>query len=567
MNIVHIAKNFKVVAGLLPWRDRKRLIIASIVIAISSILEVAVISTVYPFLLFAFKGETANSDIPFLSVGNSRLLTDSSLLELSFIYLSFVLFSMFFKIFVWKKTGYYISVSANNLASKVFERTLFGNYNNTSSQEVVSNIILRCNYVMGAFVNVSNMFSSLIIILGIGYTLTNVNAMVTIVGISTVIAFYGSILWFVSNKSMKNSKIIDGQSVMQINHAKQSLGNIKNIIIESRIEKEVLIFNGIDLSIRLARLSNQLINMIPRAIIETLIVFFIVISVIFLSKTSTEIENFLPLVGLYVISFQKALPSVNALYTNYMNILQAGESLFKLASQIQSIGFDVGIEKRAINVKKIDVLNVGHRNRESGEMMYMPLNKEIYRGDKYIINGPSGIGKSTLLEAIIGLNVPDRGDVFVNGEILNEDIIKVWWNSITYVPQSPYVFDSSLFDNITMMSDDEEFDEKQYRKVYSTVRLGYECNIEKHKKLEIKENGNNLSGGEKQRLLLARALYKKKDVLFLDESLSALDSYLRKQILLDLIENYPELTVVYISHNSEDSDIFNKNITLEPSLI
>ena len=129
------------------------------------------------------------------------------------------------------------------------------------------------------------------------------------------------------------------------------------------------------------------------------------------------------------------------------------------------------------------------------------------------------------------------------------------------MPQQSTVFNESILFNITLSNEIEKVDFKRYEEVCSLICLDLFSNHSKD--FLIKESGKNLSGGERQRLVLARALYLRRKVLFLDESLNAVDPLLRKRILTSIIEKYPSLTIICISHNNEDVVLFNKTILVQ----
>jgi ABC-type multidrug transport system fused ATPase/permease subunit len=563
-NYKRLYSSLKVISNLLSSKDRLRIIIASALIAISSILEIAAISTMYPFLVYAFDSKANSSSGAVINFEAILSQFNLSLLNISIIYITFMVFSFALRVAILRITGRYIAYVSNNLASNIFERTIFGTKERLSSQNLISNILLRCNYAMGAFINITRIFADLVLVGGVVYTLLTVDAVITIIGGGSVAACYLLIARLTSKKSLSNGTLIDEKSVLQLKHSDQCLGNFKNIVIEGRIKNEIQRFKDIDILIRLSRLSNYLINSIPRSTVETFIICIIIISVFYISTLGIEITDFLPIIGLYVIAFQKLIPAINSLFINYINIIQSTESLDQLAKQIDDLNFEEKIEYQNFNIYEIELIEISNINEKTKENLYKPISCLIRSGDKVIVSGQSGVGKSTFLESIIGLNSSNKGMVKVNGELINNKNIRTWWNSLSYIPQTGFIFENSLFYNITMSLDDEVCDVGRYKMACTTACLPYKStDFRKHQGINIAEDGQNLSGGEKQRLLLARALYRMKDVIFLDESLSALDAELRHQILVNLIENFPQMTVFYISHNIDDRTFFEKQINLD----
>jgi len=562
--LTQLYSSLKIVSNLLSRKDKLRVIIASALITVSSMLEIAAISTMYPFLIYALDSK---ANLPSGITTNFQAIISNfnlSLLNISIIYIIFIVFSFFIRVTLIRKTGHFIAYVSNNLASSIFEKTIFGTKEKLSSQELISNILLRCNNAMGSLINITRIFADIVLIGGVVYTLFNVNAMITILGGGSIGCCYLIIAKFTSKKSLSNGALIDEKSVLQLKHSDQCLGNFKNIVIEGRINNEIQRFKDIDILIRLSRLSNNLINSIPRSMVETFIICAIIIFVYFVTSIGIEITAFLPVIGLFVIAFQKLIPAINSLFINYINILQSAESLDQLANQIDELDLKEEVEYQNFNINEIELIGISHINEKTKENLYKPISCLIKRGDKIIVTGPSGVGKTTFLESIIGLNSFHTGTVKVNGEVINNKNLRLWWNSLSYIPQTGFIFENSVFYNITMSLDQDVCDVERYKIVCKTSCLPYQStDFRKHQGILIAEDGRNISGGERQRLLLARALYQIKDIIFLDESFSALDVELRHKILVNLIENFQHTTVLYISHNVDDRALFKKQINLD----
>jgi ABC-type transport system involved in cytochrome bd biosynthesis fused ATPase/permease subunit len=552
------------ISSLLSKEDKRKIIVSSALLAASSFLEVLTVASMYPFLKYILEGYGANNPylLKLIAFDTSGYLQSETRVFIGFAYLVLVLLSAVFKIFVLKRSGKTVAVVSNNLATIIFTTSIFGSSSNKSTSEVVSNIISRCNYAMGSLFNVISIITSGLLALGILYSLLYFSPVITIIGFLILLAQYVVISKFTSKKSIHNGQIIDEQSVAQLAHAKQSLDSAKNIIIENRVNEETNHFKVIDLNIRLARFSNQLINNLPRLIIETLVMIIVAFVVIYLSIMNLDLLKIIPLLSIFAISFLKLLPSFNSIYINHVNILQSASPVIKLADQIQDISQKSYLSESQLDFDEMSIVDLGHNSKITKKLMYVPITLKIHKGDKFLINGASGVGKSTILESMIGLTKPTMGKVLVNEIEIREDYLRKWWATITYIPQAPYVYNNSIKYNVTLRSDN--IDEEHYSKVSRLTRL--DLISQNDNNFLVAENGGNLSGGEKQRLILARALYMRRKVLFCDEAMSAIDSSLRFQILESIFKTYPDLTVIFISHNSEESKLFNRHMTVKKNL-
>jgi len=564
MTIIKFYKIFYpllIIINLLDRQDKIRIFNSAVLLIFSSFFEIFTIASLYPFLSLAFIAPNSSgnnfSDLP---VWVTKLLNHNSVSLICVMYIAVVIITMILKIYIIKKTGDTIANCSNNLATKVFLGTIFSKDTENNSSEVVSNIILRCNYAMGAMINLTNILSSLIIIIGILSTLMYFSLIGTLFASTLIFSIYIFLARFTAKISIENSMTVDNLSIDLISHARQTLGNIKNIIIENRIYEETNYFRNIDSKIRKARLSNQLINNIPRIFIESMIIIIIVILSFYAFTENLNLSSLIPTIGLFIVCFQKIMPSINSIYINQANILQAHESINKLADQVVLKEFDGGITSENIDFKEMRIIGLSNSKHGSTSMLHKPITVLINAGDKCLIQGPSGIGKTTFIESLIGLNKVKTGFVYINEIGLEGRNLQKWWNSIGYVPQFSYIFNNSIYFNITLKRNDSEIDWYRFNNIISLVEM--EHIVDRLKTNKISEDGGNLSGGEKQRVVLARALYSEKKFLFLDESLSGIDPKLRRRILTRIMALFSTLTIIYVSHNQEDSDLFNRHITI-----
>ncbi len=184
------------------------------------------------------------------------------------------------------------------------------------------------------------------------------------------------------------------------------------------------------------------------------------------------------------------------------------------------------------------------------------INLNIKYGSKYLIYGSSGFGKSTLLKIILKYIDDYSGDIFINNTNLKDINKNIISNSMTYVSQNSYINNDTLKNNITYYRDikDEEYE--------YVIHL---CNLDKlrnNSKLRdnfiIEDNGFNISGGERQKIILARSLLKNSNFIILDEALSEVDDLEEKEILEKLFRIYSSKTIIYVSHKNEIINMFKE---------
>ena len=195
------------------------------------------------------------------------------------------------------------------------------------------------------------------------------------------------------------------------------------------------------------------------------------------------------------------------------------------------------------------------------------LSLTIRKGEKVGINGESGVGKTTLLNILLGLYKPSEGGVFVDGEELKGERLRKWQNSIGYVSQSTFLSDTTILSNIALGCEEQDIDMAQIEKCIEAASLSeFVASLPNGVHTRIGECGALLSGGQRQRIGIARALYKKADILFFDEATSSLDSATEQNInraIEQLSTSNKNLTIVIVAHRDSSLDYCDRIITLE----
>jgi ABC-type bacteriocin/lantibiotic exporter with double-glycine peptidase domain len=204
------------------------------------------------------------------------------------------------------------------------------------------------------------------------------------------------------------------------------------------------------------------------------------------------------------------------------------------------------------SLKKITINNLSFSYKTDSEEIKIldNLNFEIIKGNLFGIIGPSGVGKSTLLKILMGfLNYKD-GTILINNTNFKNININEWFNKISYVPQDVFIHNDTIKNNIVF--GDQKFDEKQFDRVIKICLLDKLIdNMNDGYNTILQDGGKNLSGGQIQRIGIARALYKKPEIIFLDEPTSNLDNNAELKIIDTLKSLTPDITVVMISHREK----------------
>ena len=182
------------------------------------------------------------------------------------------------------------------------------------------------------------------------------------------------------------------------------------------------------------------------------------------------------------------------------------------------------------------------------------------------ITGESGSGKSTLADILMGLLVPDSGQVFIDDRLLEPGLLQSWREHVAYVPQEVFLFDGTIRSNMTWISDEEYSDEDIWSALDTAAAGNFIRELPDKLEARVGERGVSLSGGERQRIALARALLKKPDLLILDEATSSLDQNNETLILNALSNLTGEITIIVIAHRKTTLECAKRKVNLVGSV-
>jgi len=294
-----------------------------------------------------------------------------------------------------------------------------------------------------------------------------------------------------------------------------------------------------------------LILSIPKHVIEIFAVFFILLIIfnnIFLNELS--FREIIPQLTLIIISALKAIPIINALIIKISNSKSLNVS-YEIISKYLREKVKLSKKIKPKYSKKISSLKLKNFTfNYKNKTIFKDQNFSLRAGDFIGIFGPSGEGKSTLLDILTGTLKINKGSVFYNGKKI-DDISKLDLN-FAFVPQNPKLINSSLKENIALGVDKEKINTFKIKSLIKMVGLNdFVINKKKGMDYFVGDSGNLLSGGQVQRIAIARALYNNPDILIFDEPTSALDKANERLIfnlIFKIFKENKKMIIIYVSH-------------------
>ena len=312
----------------------------------------------------------------------------------------------------------------------------------------------------------------------------------------------------------------------------------------------------------------NLYSVLPKNIIEVVLISFIVLIISINVASDGEIARTLSILGIFAASTIRIAPLVSQIQANINSLVFGQNSIMRLSEIMQNHGTNIDLSfgdlKRKDsdqNIKKasfssLHLENISYKYPNSDIYSLQNIHLTIEKGDFIGLIGPSGAGKTTLVDVILGFLKPSKGSLKLNDSDAHTDIIK-WRSYCAYLPQEIFLIDGSLEENITFnrkkVNSDHLAEALKLSKLESLVKElpeGLDTNLG--------DKGIRLSGGQKQRVAIARSIYNKRDILILDESTSALDSSTEEEVIKELLTLRNEKTIISIAHRVSTLKACNK---------
>lgn len=533
-----------------------QLSLLSLLIFISSFFEVLTLGAIIPFVGLLINPDILLDSSFFIFLDNLFNISNKFNINLFFIslFIFLVIASAVIRLSLTIATINFSRRLGQDLSEKVFSNILYQKYHfhidNTSS-EIISNLTQKILTVTRTFQASLVILSSFLIALSIFITFLLINFIIAIFVLVMIVALYLVTVLFVKKRYLNNSKLIAIEQTNVVNIIQESLGSIRDIIIDSKQDIYKHSYATAYENLQKANAKNTIYNQAPKYIVEMIGIVSITIFVLFLSYSSAGLVSALPMLAAVALVSQRLLPISQQIYSSWSVINSSFASLIDVNEflKLKIVKTSYEFKNKMEFSKYVELKDITFKYKGSKVPIFNNLNLKISKGSRIGIFGTSGSGKSTMIDIISGLITPNKGEIFIDDIKLDEKNILNWQKNISYVPQTVFLFNCSIKENITIHNDTvEQDDSKIYRALEGAQLSKFIKSLPDGINTKTGEKGVKLSGGQKQRLGIARALYKNSSVLIFDESTSALDPETEAKMISEIYSLNKEITIIFVTH-------------------
>ena len=455
---------------------------------------------------------------------------------------------------LWTSTRLSYAIGAD-LSISIYRRTLYQSYSvhcARNSSEIIDGISGKTNSVIYVINMVLTLISSAALLITILITLLSVNPLIALVAFGGFGLIYSAIIRLTRKQLAVNGARMARESNQVIKSLQEGLGGIRDVLIDGSQATYCQIYSNADLPLRRAQGSTSFIGASPRFAMEALGMILIAALAFSLAQQANGISRAIPVLGALALGSQRLLPVLQQAYSAWSGIKGAQVSLqdaLELLDQPLPKSAGQSVVKPLPFKQNISLKQLSFRYSPQMPYVLKQINLKIAKGSRVGFMGTTGSGKSTLLDIVMGLLQPTDGSLEIDGKTVSLLNHRAWQAHIAHVPQAIFLADSTIEENIAFGVPKDKIDLQRVRQAAQQAQIAE--SIEgwpKQYQTFVGERGIRLSGGQRQRIGIARALYKKADVIIFDEATSALDNE-TEQAVMQAIEGLSKnLTLLIIAH-------------------
>lgn len=445
-----------------------------------------------------------------------------------------------------------------SIASRLYETYMFSPYTfflERNSAEIIRNVTTETRHISEYVIQPSlSILMHGLTALGIFIFLLFVEPLITLVSFLILGIGGGGLMRILKKKMNYFGELASRERKNLIQGVNEGIGGFKDVTILNRQDYFIARFKGYVANLKQAEIFKKVSYQAVYPVIEVLAVGGMIIIAFTMVLQGRTIESIIPVLTLFGAATVRLMPAISQMLSEITTVKYYLHALKPVHSDITKLGKHLKRDKAAVTSeklpfnKKIELKEVSFNYPGDNRKAIQEVSLQIYKGSAVAFVGASGSGKSTIIDLILGLLEPESGQILVDGTDIFKKVRK-WQNNIGYVPQNIYLKDDTIRNNIAFGVPVNEISQQKIDMAIDAAQLqGLVENLEMGEDTMVGERGVRISGGERQRIGIARALYHNPEVLILDEATSALDTKTEIQVVEAIEKLKGKRTIIMIAH-------------------
>jgi ABC-type multidrug transport system fused ATPase/permease subunit len=442
------------------------------------------------------------------------------------------------------------------IGTKIYSRILNQNYAyhiKSNSSVLLNSIILNSDRTLSVINSILIILSSSVILFAAIGMMTFINWKVTLVSLCGFSLSYIVVTIAIKKRLQLNGLTVNKESTNVIKCLQEGLGGIREVIVNNSFEVYIENYKKFEVPKRKALANNIMLGNTPKLILESIGMMLIVLVGYYLYIDLDGSLVVFPILGVIALTAQRLLPIMQQIYLGITTIISNRASLEETLA-ILDLNDPSTNSKDCSEVglnyhNNIEMEGVFFRYSPTGKNVLNNVNFKMLKGDRVGLIGKTGGGKSTFIDLLMGLLEPTAGQLLIDGVPIDQINRRAWMAKISHVPQDIFLLDTTIIENIAFGIEKKLIDIERVNEASKMAGIYYEIlDFKNGFSTVVGERGTRLSGGQKQRIGIARALYRRSEILIFDEATSALDLETESQIIDSILGIENKITIVMIAH-------------------